>query len=606
MEILGYDTGPIACRAAFTSDFAVPADMPVQQLVNNVENERPSMDIRPGMRHKYMPLRFDPATGAHQVGGRYLFDSWDDVMDYVRFTSTELEFEPGVKFWDRPFFSGVDKHAWHVAGAHDFTPIASTHYVNRLERFTYTGADVEGRLAAVWPAICEAAEAQRLASTWLLFQPDEHQIGIVTVAAQVAGADDADTASRSLAALERTESLARLLPPELAPHKVFDRTSLNLSLWLPWSRNAGGAPSAFPTFPVHPRPDGAAHASSSRGSLPSAPAVVREQPGGESMRAIILEKFGGLGSLVYTDIPKPLPKDGEVVIAVKAFGINHAEMHMRRGEWAEAAEVSGIECVGIVDACPTGEFPVGAKVAALMGGLGRTINGSYAEYTRVRASNVAVIESELPWSQLAALPETYATAWTCLFRNLNLSAGQTLVIRGATSSFGQAAVKMAVAAGARVIATTRRRERFPMLEEIGAARVELEAPDLATRIAEAKQIDAVLDLVGNSTILNSLDMLRRGGSACLAGWLGGLEPIADFNPLLRMPSGVNLNFFGSFVFGTPGFPLSDVPLQDIARQVADGRLEAQPSRVFSFDEIHEAHRIMEAGEAGGKMVVIVE
>src|ERR1700728_4152226 len=167
---------------------------------------------------------------------------------------------------------------------------------------------------------------------------------------------------------------------------------------------------------------------SAQSALPAAPAVVRERPGGEIMRAIVLEKFGGLDSLVYTDIPKPLPKDGEVVIEVRGFGINHPELHMRRGEWAEAAEVSGIECVGIVDSCPDGEFPVGAKVAALMGGLGRTVNGSYHQCTRVRAANVALIESVLPWSQLAALPETYATAWTCLYRNLNLSAGQTLVI----------------------------------------------------------------------------------------------------------------------------------------------------------------------------------
>ena len=165
---------------------------------------------------------------------------------------------------------------------------------------------------------------------------------------------------------------------------------------------------------------------------------------------------------------------------------------------------------------------------------------------------------------------------------------------------------MAVAAGARVIATTRSRKRFAMLEELGVERVELESRALAGQIAEAKQIDAVLDLVGNSTILDSLDMLRRDGMACLAGWLGGLDPIGDFNPLLRMASGVNWSFFGSFVFGTPGFPLSDVPLQDIAAQVAAGRLEATPSRVFSFDEIREAHRIMEAGEAGGKMVVVVE
>ncbi|MFM0544909.1 zinc-binding alcohol dehydrogenase family protein [Paraburkholderia strydomiana] len=322
------------------------------------------------------------------------------------------------------------------------------------------------------------------------------------------------------------------------------------------------------------------------------------------MRAIVLEKFGGLDSLVYAEIPEPEPLEGHVVIEIKAFGINHAEMHMRRGEWAEAAKVSGIECVGIVKSCPGGEFPVGAKVAALMGGLGRTINGSYAEFTRAPASNVALIESDLPWAELAAIPESYATAWTTLFRNLEIKEGQTVVIRGATSSLGQAAVNLAVNAGAKVIATTRSRERFAKLEAMGVSRVELEGPDLSKRIAGAKHTDAVLDLVGNSTILDSLAMLRRGGRACLAGWLGGLAPIPDFNPLLQMSSGVYLTFFGSFVFGTPGFPLSDVPLQSIAADIAAGRFNANPSRVFSFDEIHEAHRVMEANEANGKMVVV--
>ncbi|MEV5776682.1 zinc-binding dehydrogenase [Streptomyces antimycoticus] len=256
--------------------------------------------------------------------------------------------------------------------------------------------------------------------------------------------------------------------------------------------------------------------------------------------------------------------------------------------------------------CPGGEFPVGAKVAALMGGLGRTINGSYAEYTRASASNVALIESDLPWAELAVIPETYATAWTCLFRNLEITPGQTLVIRGATSAFGQAAVNLAVNAGARVIGTSRNRERFALLEELGVERAELEEPHLSERIPEAKRLDAVLDLVGNTTILDSLAMLRRGGRACLAGWLGGLDPIRDFNPLLQMASGVYLTFFGSFVFGTPGFPLSDVPLQAIAEQVAAGRLKAKPSRVFRFEDIHEAHRVMEAGEGKGKMVVVLD
>jgi NADPH:quinone reductase-like Zn-dependent oxidoreductase len=322
------------------------------------------------------------------------------------------------------------------------------------------------------------------------------------------------------------------------------------------------------------------------------------------MRAIVLNGFGGFDALVYKDIPDPEPLAGHVVIEIKAFGINHAELHMRRGEWAEAAEVSGIECVGIVRACPGGEFSIGAKVAALMGGLGRTINGSYAQYTRVPVSNVALIEADLPWAELAAIPETYATAWTCLYRNLEIRAGQRLLIRGATSSFGQAALKMAINEGLRVIATTRSKERFAFLEGLGAERCELEGPGLSSRLPETKKVDAVLDLVGNSVVVDSLKIVRRGGRVCLAGWLGGLDPIADFNPLLQMASGVYLTFFGSFVFGTPGFPLSDVPLGDIARQVADGLLDAKPARVFGFEEIREAHRVMEANESGGKMVVV--
>ena len=323
------------------------------------------------------------------------------------------------------------------------------------------------------------------------------------------------------------------------------------------------------------------------------------------MRAIVIQQYGGPEQLMIQELPEPEPAPGHVVIEVKAFGVNHAETHMRKGEWAEAAKVSGIECVGIVKACPDGQFAVGTKVAALMGGMGRSINGSYAEYTRVPASNVVSIESKLPWEELAAIPESYATAWTCLHRNLGLAADQTLVIRGATSALGQAALNIAVHAGAHVIATTRNRERISKLEALGAQRVELEGSDLSGRIRGQypKGCDGVLDLVGNSTILDSLAAVRRGGSVCLAGFLGGLAPIPLFNPLLQMPSGVQFSFFGSFMFGSPGFPLTDVPLQDIVDRVASGNYKAKPARVFRFEEIQEAHRVMESNQANGKLVV---
>ena len=325
------------------------------------------------------------------------------------------------------------------------------------------------------------------------------------------------------------------------------------------------------------------------------------------MRAIVRQGYGGTEELVIQKLPVPEPKSGEIVIQVKAFGLNHAETYMRKGDWGDVAKVSGIECVGLVRADSEGRFPEGQKVAALMGGMGRTINGSYAEYTRVPATNVVPIESALSWEALAAIPESYATAWTCLQGNLALAPGHSLVIRGVTSALGQAALNIAAHAGANVIGTTRNPDRISRLKALGAKEVLLENASLARSVRELhpKGIDAVLDLVGNSTILDSLAMVRRDGRVCLAGFLGGLAPIAAFNPLLQMPSGVHFSFFGSFMFGLPGFPLSDVPLQAIVDRVAAGSYQAKPVAVFAFDEIQAAHQLMESNQANGKIVVRV-
>lgn len=327
------------------------------------------------------------------------------------------------------------------------------------------------------------------------------------------------------------------------------------------------------------------------------------------MKAIIIEKFGTPDVLTIKDVDKPTPKSGFALIRVKAFGINHAEVHMRKGEWAEWKPISGIECVGIVEACPGGEFQVGTAVAALMGGLGRTLDGSYAEFTNAPVGNVVSFggkEPPLPWEQLAAIPESYATAWSSLFRNLEIQKGQTLLIRGATSALGQAAVNLAVNHGVKVTATTRNPDRHQSLEALGVEKVEREEPNLSARLnlRLEDKFDAVLDLIGNSALLDSLTLVRRGGRLCLAGWLGGLAPIQDFNPLLQMAGGVHFSLFRSPDFGQPAFLVSDVPLQDIVQLAVDGKINAKPSKVLPFDQIREAHRTMEGGQANGKLVVL--
>ncbi len=214
-------------------------------------------------------------------------------------------------------------------------------------------------------------------------------------------------------------------------------------------------------------------------------------------------------------------------------------------------------------------------------------------------------KTALDWEALAAIPESYATAWAALFGNLDLKPGQTIVIRGATSALGQAAVNIAAHAGARVVATTRDPKRAATLEALGAKEVQLEAPDLPRRVRDRhpQGVDAVLELVGNSTVAGSLTMVRRHGRLCLAGFLGGLAPMPSFMPAMQLPSGVHFSFFGSFMFGTPAFPTSEIPMQTIVEHVEAGTYRAKPARVFRFEEIREAHRLMEAGAANGKIVV---
>jgi NADPH:quinone reductase len=325
------------------------------------------------------------------------------------------------------------------------------------------------------------------------------------------------------------------------------------------------------------------------------------------MRAIVIKRPGGPEALAIEERPDPKAEAGHVLIEVKAFGLNHAEVYFRSGAWGEAAAITGIECAGVVKADPSGRFRPGQTVVALVGGMGRSLNGSYAELTLVPASNVAAVETGLSWVDLAAIPESYGTAWSALVGVLGLERDQTLVVRGATSALGQAAVNIAADLGAQVIGTTRRSSRAGLVEAAGARTVMIEEPDLSKilRRERSEGVDAVLDIIGTSTLLDSLAMLKRGGEACLVGFLGGGEPLT-LQPVFQIPSARRLSVFASaLVTGGADFPLSEIPFQSFADKAASGAYRAKPAHVFGFDEIREAHRLLESGDAQGKIVVSV-
>ena len=325
-----------------------------------------------------------------------------------------------------------------------------------------------------------------------------------------------------------------------------------------------------------------------------------------TMQAMVIREPGGPEVLSLEEVPVPRVETGQVLVRVQAFGVNRAETYFRSGAWGQASTISGIECVGRVELDPSGEIPQGCKVFALMGGMGRTRPGSYGALVSVPSSNVVPLETELPWEVLAALPESFATAHACLVDRLHLQEGERIVIRGATSALGRAAIVFAHSLGASVVATSRKVERFPGLEAHGAKEVLVHQEALADEVRNRfpEGVDAVLDLIGNRTLLDSMRMVRANGRVCLAGFLGGGEPIPSFDPLTQMPPSVDLSFFASFLFGTEGVPVPKEALQALVQSVEKGELSLEPAHVFQLEELPQAHRMMEENRAEGKIVVL--
>lgn len=320
------------------------------------------------------------------------------------------------------------------------------------------------------------------------------------------------------------------------------------------------------------------------------------------MKAWIIRKAGGPEQFQLEDVETPVARAGWTLIRIRAFGLNRSEWFTRIGDspTVRFPRVLGIECVGeVVDAGGLDLAP-GTTVAAIMGGMGREFDGSYAQYTLVPHECVYAIRTQLPWEALAALPEMLQTTHGSLHTGLEIDRAESLLIRGGTSSIGMAALALAKHAGLTVGTTTRGPGKIDELKAAGADEVWIDNGKIHQRIRaeRAKPYDRVLELIGTTTLLDSLRCVGRGGIVCMTGILGGKWVLNDFHPMGDIPTAVKLTSYSG-----EAADLTPAQLQDYIDLIEKGELEVKTGPIFEFEELVAAHRLMDANQASGKIVI---
>ncbi len=315
------------------------------------------------------------------------------------------------------------------------------------------------------------------------------------------------------------------------------------------------------------------------------------------MKAVVIDRTTKGKDVTLSEIAVPEVRPGWVLVKVKAFGMNHSEQILLEFEiekdYIQKPIIPGIECVGeIADPSDSG-FAAGQKIAALMGGMGRSFNGSYAQYALLPAHHVFPIESALSWEETAAVPETYFTAWGSLFQCLRLEREDKLLVRGATCALGYAAVQLAKAVGCHVIGTTHREAKLPLLEQAGCDECILDDGSLRGKVSG---ITKALELIGIKTVKDTMQSVEQGGVVCNTGVLGKVYEWNHFDPIKDIPNGVYLTGFYS------NYPTQPV-MRDIFRFLDEHRLKPLVGAVYSFERIREACDALDSGKVNGKIVV---
>jgi len=320
------------------------------------------------------------------------------------------------------------------------------------------------------------------------------------------------------------------------------------------------------------------------------------------MKAAVTTKAGEPSVIEMQEVPIPEVKSGWVLIKVRSFGLNRSELFTRQGKSPNVKfpRIQGIECVGIVEEDPSGTFKKGQQVAAIMGGMGRFFDGGYSEYCLVPFEIVFPFESNLPWSILGAIPEMFQTVSASLNQALELREGETLLIRGGTSSIGMLACQLAKTMGATVISTTRSPSKEQSLKENGADHVLIDDGSVASLLGKLfpEGVKKVLELIGTRTLKDSLKCIGCKGIVCMTGILGNEWTMQNFTPMGDIPSLGRLT-----VYMGESKNLSKDLLQAFINKVEKGNIKLNIDSVFQLDQIVKAHQYMENNLAKGTLVV---
>lgn len=326
------------------------------------------------------------------------------------------------------------------------------------------------------------------------------------------------------------------------------------------------------------------------------------------MKAIEISQPGGPEVLTIVERDVPVPKVGEVLIKVKAAGINRPDVFQRQGSYpppAGASDLPGLEVAGeIVGGDVSGtNFKIGDKVCAL------TPGGGYAEYCVAPAGNCLPIPDGLSLVEAATLPETYFTVWTNVFDRGALKGDETLLVHGGASGIGTTAILLARAFGHKVFATVGSDERVAAVEALGATKgINYKTQDFVQEVktlTDGKGVDVILDMVSGDYINRNLESLAEDGRTVIIAQLGGSKATINSGLLMRK----RLTITGSTLR-----PRSADFKTEIARNLeakvwplfAQGKLKPVVYAQFAFEDVQKAHAMMDAGEQIGKIVLTFE